>query len=248
MANREREPVPGTPADWLFDVLSAAVDLIPGVRLLRRGFERRLLRDLEEHLGAANAQAGEPESRSASASTESADVAATPSAILSELLERSMEQTPEEAREHAFVTILRQLVPDEARILGALSDGGSHPVLHVTAASTLGASTRRLLSNVSSIGQAAGVQLREMTPHYISHLVELGLVELAPENPELALKYEILESNTQVREALAQVGRREKLSRARIVRRTVRLTELGRKLWVACQPPAQEKFAPKKSH
>jgi len=154
--------------------------------------------------------------------------------MLAELLARSIGQTPEDARRDAFVTILRQLVPDEARIVAALSDGGGHPVIHVTAGSTLGSSTRRVLSNVSPVGQAAGVQLREMTPHYLSHLLELGLVELFPEDPKQALKYEILESATAVRAAVTKIEAGSKMTRARIVRRTVRLTALGHDLWAAC--------------
>jgi hypothetical protein len=154
--------------------------------------------------------------------------------MLGALLARSVDQTPEDARRDAFVTLLRQLVPDEARIVAALSDGGGHPVIHVTAGSTLGSSTRRELSNLSPVGQAAGVQLREMTPHYLAHLLELGLVELTPEDPEQKLKYEILESATAVREAIAKIEGGAKMTRARIVRRTVRLTALGHDLWATC--------------
>jgi hypothetical protein len=78
------------------------------------------------------------------------------------------------------------------------------------------------------------VQLREMTPHYLAHLLELGLVELTPEDPEQKLKYEILESATAVREAIAKIEGGAKMTRARIVRRTVRLTALGHDLWAAC--------------
>jgi hypothetical protein len=219
--------------DWLFDLVKAATDLVPGARLLQRGYgsiERLFLRELRARLDRLDPIEASSETEGASLKP----VSQTPAAVLAELLDRSIEQSPEQAKRDTFLVILHQLVPDEARILAALSDGGSHPAIHVTAGSTLGSSTRRVLSNLSSVGQAAGVQLREMTPHYISHLLELGLVELAPEDPDLALKYEILESHTQIRDAIARIGREQK-GKARIVRRTVRLTALGRDLWATCQ-------------
>jgi hypothetical protein len=233
VANRRAEREPATGIGWMFGLVNVALDLVPGARMIQRTIatiERQVLRELRERLDRLDVN----EEPSAAPEADGAGPQ-TPAAILAELLDRSMEQSPEEARRSAFVGILRQMTPDEARILAALSDGGGHPVIHVTAASALGSREQPILSNVSSIGQAAGVQLREMTPHYISHLRELGLVELAPEDPALAIKCEILESNTEVRDAVAQVERRQRMARARIIRKTLRATRLGRELWVACQ-------------
>jgi len=229
-------PERALPGEWLLDLASASLDLVPGVKQIRRfleAVERRALHELKqrlESLAAVDADRRPPAPPAEATATEN------PSDLLGALLERSLDQTPDDARRDAFVTLLRQLVPDEARIFAALSDGGGHPVIHVTAASTLGSATRRVRSNLSPIGQAAGVQLREMTPHYLSHLLELGLVELTPEDPEQRLKYEILESGSAVREAVAEIEAASKMTRARIVRRTVRLTRLGHDLWAACQP------------
>ena len=46
----------------------------------------------------------------------------SPASILAELLDRSTEQSPEEARRCAFVAILRQMVPDEARMRNAIRE------------------------------------------------------------------------------------------------------------------------------
>ncbi len=236
--NREQAPV--TPVGWIFGLVDAAIGIVPGGRTVQRtleSVERLFLRELKsrlDRLDPATSTANGP-GRDASVPSEARGrLRETPSSLLAALLERSHEDSAEDAREHAFLAILRRLSPDEARILGALSDGAGHPVVHLTAASTLRASTRRVLSNVSSIGQTAGVQLREMTPRYIAHLLELALVELAPEDQELQVKYEILESSTEFREAGEKVEREERMTRARAVRRTIRLTQLGRELWAAC--------------
>ena len=242
MPSRPRERPPTLPGEWLLDLVNAAIDRIPGAKLVRHALdtvERRALSELKQRLEAMEVEppspfTPRPKGAPNPGATDTDPAHETPAEMLGELLARSIDQTPEDARRDAFVTILRQLVPDEARIVAALSDGGGHPVIHVTAGSTLGSSTRRVLSNFSPVGQAAGVQLREMTPHYLAHLLELGLVELTPEDPEQKLKYEILESATAVREAIAKIEGGAKMTRARIVRRTVRLTALGHDLWAAC--------------
>jgi Abortive infection alpha len=226
------EDPPALPGEWLLDLANAAIDLIPGAQLIRRtlaSVERRALSELKDRLERLDARAFDvPTAAPPEAAPDE------PSELLGALLARSLDQTPQQARRDAFATILRQLVPDEARIIAALSDGGGHAVIHVTAGSTLGSATRRVLSNVSPVGQAAGVQLRDMTPHYLAHLQELGLVELVAEDVEQRLKYEILESATAVRDAIAAIEGASKMNRARIVRRTVRLTPLGCDLWAAC--------------
>ena len=225
MANRREGDEPATGFGWISGLANLALDLVPGGKFVQRtiaALERQVLEELRARLDRLD--------RADSALPADDD----PAAILTELLDRSTEQSHEEARRAAFVAILRQLVPDEARILSALSDGSGHPVIHVSSASALG-SREVVLGNVTSIGQAAGVQLREMTAHYVSRLRELGLVEVAPEDPALAVKYEILESNTEVRDAIAHIERRQRMTKARIVRQTLRATALGRELWAACR-------------
>lgn len=72
---------------------------------------------------------------------------------MAELLMRSVEQTTQRAREYLHLALLRQLLPDEARILAALADGSVYPLVHVDCRTGVTA-TRRLLSNASSVGRA----------------------------------------------------------------------------------------------
>jgi len=59
------------------------------------------------------------------------DVAASLTGILHEMLENSVLQSPKQAEEAYFKQKLLQLVPDEVRILAALSDGSPHAVISV---------------------------------------------------------------------------------------------------------------------
>lgn len=153
-------------------------------------------------------------------------------AAMAELLLRSMEQTAHRAREYYYLSLLRQLVPDEARILSALADGSTFPAVHVDIRTGV-AGTERLLSNASTVGRAAGVADLPAVPRYVTRLRSLDLVELRDADPELSVSYEILLSDSTVRAAEEEARTR---GRARIVRRTLAMSALGRTLWDACNP------------
>lgn len=121
-------------------------------------------------------------------------------AAMAELLLRSMEQTAHRAREYYYLSLLRQLVPDEARILSALADGSTFPAVHVDIRTGV-AGTERLLSNASTMGRAAGVADLPAVPRYVTRLRSLDLVELRDADPELSVSYEILLSDSTVRAA-----------------------------------------------
>lgn len=157
-----------------------------------------------------------------------------PADRLQRLLQRAEGQTPSEARSDAIMWILGQMVPDEARIVAALSDGSAHPVVHVTSGPVIGPGSERLVRNVSSVGRTAHVRSAELTSGYVTHLLELGLVELGPELPGMGVEYEILETEPTVRAGLAHAEHR-RTTRVRVVRQSVHLGDRGRSFWQACQ-------------
>lgn len=156
--------------------------------------------------------------------------------VMAELLVRSLEQTKQRAREYLYLALLRQLVPDEARILSALADGSVYPVVHVDARTGV-SGTRRVLSHASTVGRAAGVAVPDSVPRYLSRLLHFDLVELGDEDPGLAVQYDILLTDPTLR-AAEDTARAE--GRARFVRRSVRIAPLGRDLWDACHPREDE--------
>src|SRR5207249_837465 len=78
-----------------------------------------------------------------------------------------------------------QLIADEARIISALSDGSSSPLVSVHDWTRRRVQGRAVLENASLIGRTANVALPAMVPSYVSHLLSLGLVEVGPEDPDL---------------------------------------------------------------
>jgi hypothetical protein len=158
-----------------------------------------------------------------------------PGLRLSELLERSIEQTPQESERALADVILRELVPDEARILAALADGTAFPLIDV-AVRRGPAKGDVLLANASSVGRAAGVVLPDRTPAYVAHLLALGLARTGPEQRDLREEYEILLTDARVRAAVEPA--RSRGGSARAVRRTLRISELGAAVWEGSRPPS----------
>lgn len=167
----------------------------------------------------------------------------SPAVLLAALLNRSLDQAPEEAERDLFMRILSQIVPDEARILAALSDGGSYPLIDVCVGSAIGGHTRTEVGNISSIGLGAGAQLTEMTPHYVERLAAAGVIEFGPEDESIQLKYELLESQSAVLKAFDANRHHRLTTKVWVERRTVRLSPLGRRLWAACQESGDPRAA-----
>lgn len=170
----------------------------------------------------------DPPAGLASADTEQTP---TPNQLLRTLLDRSMYTSPDKSRDALYLDLLQALVPDEARILAALSDGSAYPVIHVAEPGAGGATYT--LKNASTVGRAAGVSLPRHTPLYLTRMLGLGLVRLGPEMSSLYDEYEMLLTDSVVNIALATA--RRGVRSARVVRRTVRISDLGQELWEAAK-------------
>jgi Abortive infection alpha len=169
------------------------------------------------------------------------ELAATPEAPRSlgskmrTLLDRALDQSTSGSQVELFHHILDQLVADEARILGALSDGSSSPAVNIYDWTRRRTEGRAVLENASLIGRNANVALPEMVPTYVSHLLSLGLVEMGAEDTDLKDDYEILMAETAVLRAIAEASRGPLA--ARVDKRTLTLSPLGHALWNATMQP-----------
>ena len=153
------------------------------------------------------------------------------------LLARALEQSTSAGKDELFHRILDQIVPDEARIISALSDGSASPLVSVHALSRAGMLGEALIENASLVGRTANVALPALTPTYVGHLLALGLLETGPEDSDLKDEYQILQADNAVLKAITS-GSRGPLP-ARVERRTVRLSALGQSLWSASMGPAE---------
>jgi hypothetical protein len=146
-----------------------------------------------------------------------------------QLLDRSLEQSTCETRLELYDRILDQLVADEARILRALSDGTTSPLVNVYSQSRWWSMPRAVLTNTSLIGRTAGVTLPAMAPTYVANLLRLGLVEIGPPADGSEPGYEVLMAEPGVMRAIADA--QQARQSARVERLSLRLSDLGRELW-----------------
>jgi Abortive infection alpha len=148
-----------------------------------------------------------------------------------ELLDRALDQSTRGSQVELFHHILDQLVADEARIIGALSDGSASPAINVFDWTRRRTPGRAVLENAALVGRTANVALPEMVPTYVSHLLSLGLVEIGPEDPELKDDYEILMAEPSVLRTIENASRGP--LPAKVDKLTLALSPLGRSLWAA---------------
>jgi hypothetical protein len=153
------------------------------------------------------------------------------------LLDRAIGQNTASSRHELFHKILDQIVPDEARIISALSDGSASPMLNVYARTRAGLGVEVVLENMSLIGKTANLALPQLTPMYVSHLLSLGLVESGPEDSGMKDEYEILAADTSVLQAIKTASRGP--IPARIDKYTLQLSGLGLELWAASSAPRE---------
>jgi hypothetical protein len=149
---------------------------------------------------------------------------------MAELLNRSASSDAVQGREYLYTTILRQLVPDEARIVATLADGSPRAAVDVVVRTTFGGVRRPVLANVSTVGKHAGVSAPDYAPNYVTRLHLLGLIDMGDEDSELAEDYDRLLSDAAVRDA------QQRVRKATVLRHTILLSALGTQFWAECDP------------
>ncbi len=216
-------------ATWLLrrGFQTAADVVTEGLLPVLTGSERYVVGLIRQHL----AQLDEATEGSVADSTLDDAALASPTDVLQSLLDRSIYNSPDDSLGDLHRALLAAIVPDEARILAALSDGSIYPVVHVAEPST-GTGAVMVLENASTVGRIAGVSLKDHTPLYLTRLERLGLVVIGPEGPNsMDSDYEMLLADDAVN--LAQAKARRGIRPARVIKRTLGISALGRQLWEA---------------
>ena len=150
------------------------------------------------------------------------------------MMDRSLNQTLETAQQALFSKLLDQLVPDEIRILNAMSDGSRFAVCNIEAVGLLGSGAIPVLENLSRIGNESGVMLNDTVPFYLGRLRSLGLVEMGPADKDATTKYDMIENDSVVRETTDKIEKEMKM-KVRAVRKTVYLSPLGARFISTCR-------------
>lgn len=147
-----------------------------------------------------------------------------------ELLRQAADVSADDTTHPAFARILTELAPDEARILRVLMLEGPQPLVDVRASNLIGVGSQLVSPDLNMVGAQAGLRRQDRVPSYLENLQRLGLVAVRDEPLEDSIAYQVLEAQPDVLAAIKQT------SRAKTVRRSIRLTPFGREFCEACLP------------
>jgi hypothetical protein len=173
-----------------------------------------------------------PPHRNAAASEPSA----TPDelrALGAALLEQSADvsATGDDVGHPAYARMLSEITPDEARILRLLREDGPQPALDVRTNRPLGIGSELVAGGLNMIAEHAGLRRMDRIHPYLTNLNRQGLIAFSKEKVDDPDRYQLIEAQPRVTDALAQAGHIPK-----IVYRSIQLTTFGRDFCRACLP------------
>lgn len=155
--------------------------------------------------------------------------------LYANLLATSLDAETTKNAHPSFVDIIKNMSPDEARIIRLFSTRNEFPSIDLKAVQE---GKRHVFSvvvrNFSDIGREAACEHRDLVPSYLDNLCRLGLLEFPPVT-KLADEavYEALESADELASAKEQINA---VSDRRIEfdRKVVEITTLGQQFCQAC--------------
>jgi hypothetical protein len=148
------------------------------------------------------------------------------------LLHRSRDVHYEVDAHPAYERILSELAPDEGRILRLLLLEGPQPAVDIRTGGPLGIVHSHLIApGLSMIGARAGCRYVDRVPSYLNNLFRLGMVWFSRETLRDPLRYQVLEAQPDVLEAIHSVRQ------AKVVRRSIHLTPFGEDFCRVCLTP-----------
>ncbi len=148
-----------------------------------------------------------------------------------DLMRRSNDVHVVEDTHPAFARILADITPDEARILRFIYLDGPQPTIDIRTYRPFGIGSELVASGLSMIAENAGLRNIERIDLYLTNLGRLGMIEFSKEQVRNPTRYQVIEAQPNVVDALKQAGRMP-----RIVQRSVRLTSFGEEFVRTCLP------------
>jgi hypothetical protein len=148
-----------------------------------------------------------------------------------DLLRRSNDVHVVEDTHPAFARILTEITPDEARILRYVYLEGPQPSIDVRTFRPFGIGSVLIAGGLNMIAEHAGCRNLDRTAPYLTNLARLGLIEFSKEQVTNPQRYQVIEAQPKVMEALKKAGRMPKT-----IHRSIRLTEFGEEFVRTCLP------------
>ncbi len=178
--------------------------------------------------------------RTSARSENNSDHSAEPRTLREEgelLLHKSRDVRFEVEAHPAYERILSELAPDEGRILRLLLLEGPQASVDVRTGGPLGLVRSRLIApGLSMIGARAGCRYVDRVPSYLNNLFRLGMVWFSRETLRDHTRYQVLEAQPEVLEAIHSVRQ------AKMVRRSIHLTPFGEDFCRVCLAPDEREL------
>lgn len=158
----------------------------------------------------------------------------TLSDMYANLLASAMDRSTAKAAHPAFVEIIKQLTPDEARILSLFTSQGAYPVINLMNVRSDGGGGYEWIVHFCHLGKMCGLDDEGPVPAYLDNFCRLGLMAIPP---GLYLTadgvYNELENDPVILRS-AKLIEQDPARKHRIDRLAIRTTELGRQFIEAC--------------
>ncbi len=155
-----------------------------------------------------------------------------------ELLRRSADVSYTEEYHPAFARILDELAPDEIRLLRLLAMNGPQPSVDVRNSRPISGNSELIAPGLTMIGAEAGCRYVERIPAYLNNLYRLGLIWFSREAIPDQQRYQVLEAQPDVLDAMERAGR------GVTVRRSIHLTPFGSDFCTTCLPDTSPQPGP----
>ncbi|MHA7665715.1 Abi-alpha family protein [Mycolicibacterium sp. HS_4_1] len=146
-----------------------------------------------------------------------------------ELIAQSQQPTDKPIHRHpAFEQILKELAPDEVRILRFLAVAGTQPSIDIRTKTMFQIGSERLAGGVNMIAEMAGCRWPEADQRYLANLNRLGLVRFSSEPVADYRRYALLEVQPRALEVT------ESIPKTISVYRSIYLSEFGQQFCEVC--------------
>jgi len=154
--------------------------------------------------------------------------------MYSNLLATAMDSKLAHSAHPAFVEILKQISPDEARLLKVLAQDRPFPVINIVRKEKSNNSSITIHRYLSLLGIEAGCRLPQQTPIYLDNLCRLGIIDIPAYGSYVDKSiYANLERHPEVKQACDTIGNSE-THEFKIRQGMASVTSLGRQFIDSC--------------
>lgn len=155
--------------------------------------------------------------------------------LYANLLATSMDAETASLAHPGFVEIIKQMTPDEARLMKLFAEKRPFPVITLRSEfKETGKGGTDVLRHFSLLGYEAGCEHPQLTPGYLDNLCRLGIIQI-PEFFRYTATgvYDPLENHPEVKKLMDRINAQEDHT-SKIGRKGALVTQLGRQFITAC--------------